>query len=51
MIVFQVFSLASPAAEKGEEKEHLVHTVCNYTQGHVAELGVCTNMTINDSRE
>ena len=51
MIVFQVFSLASPAAEEDEEKEHLVHTVCNYSQGHMAELGVCTNMTINDSCE
>ena len=51
MIVFQVFSLASPSAEEGEEKERLVHTVCNYSQGHVAELGACTNMTINDSHE
>ena len=24
---------------------------CNYSKGHVVELGACTNMTINGSRE
>ena len=40
---------------EGEQKEHMVHTVCacayTYTNGLVAELGVCTNMTINGSHE
>ena len=42
-----------PDAEEGEEKEHLVHTAHarNYSKGHVVELGVCTNMTINGSCE
>ena len=32
----------------GDEKERLCVHVRNYSEGHVAELGVCTNMTVPD---
>ena len=42
-----------PGTEGGEEKERLVHTCLRMrviiAKGHVAELGACTNMTINGS--
>ena len=50
--IFVIQTLASfPGVEEGEEKEHLVHTVVHACKCHVAGLGVCTTMTINDSRE
>ena len=43
-----------PGAEEGEERApgtHLFAHARNYSKGHVVELGACTNMTINGSRE
>ena len=42
-----------PGAEEGEEKAPgtLFAHAHNYSKSHVVELGACTNMTINGSRE
>ena len=42
-----------PGVEEVGEKECQVHTVCacTYKTGHVVELGACTNMTTDSSRE
>ena len=47
-------SLASfPGAEEGEESAWytLFAHARNYSKSHMVELGACTNMTINGSRE
>ena len=45
------WNLASfPGAEEGKG-ESAWYTLFNYSKNHVVELGACTNMTINGSRE
>ena len=44
-----------PGTEEGEERTPGTHALFayarNYSKSHVVELGACTNMTINGSRE
>ena len=44
--VSSVVLISFPGVEEEEEKERLVYTICT-----CAELEVCTNMMVNDSRE
>ena len=54
MCKFYILNLASFPGVEEWEKKRLVYTVAharNYSKGHVVELGMCTNMTINGSHQ